>query len=162
MDKEEIKKRYPSMGVFYDWGRVAYERLSDESDKIDNKGLMIFSFGSLIMGIVGSLSGQIKLDWTIIPFVLAILSFIFLTYKTIISFKTRYVIVTENPSKLKEKYWGLPEDEAKEKYWESIEQSCDYNLDIVTQKGKSLSLAIPALGIEVILLIIWLLLRSFF
>ena len=43
----------------------------------------------------------------------------------------------------------------------SLEKACEYNFYIVEQKGKALSLAIPALSIEVILLIVWLLFRSF-
>ena len=153
--------KYPSRDLTFDWGRTAYERLSEESDKIDNKGLAILSIGSLIIGIVASLKG-IALDWTIVPFLLAFLSYIFLVWQAITAFRVRKVIVAENPRKLKEKYWELSEDETKGKYWESIEQSCDYNLYIIGQKGKALYLAIPALGIEVMLLIIWLLLRSLF
>ncbi len=152
--------KYPSMDLTYEWVRTSYERLSEESDKIDNKGLAIFSIGSLIVGILASLVKEINISWAILPFLLSILSYLFLVWQTIVAFTVRRVIVSENPRKLKEKYWELPKDEAKEKYWETIAQSCDYNLYIIELKGKALSLAIPALGAEVFLLIIWLLLRS--
>jgi hypothetical protein len=135
--------------------------LSDESDKIDNKAIAIFSVSSVIVGILASLIKVVTLNWTITPLLLAVLSYIFLAWKTITAFTTREVIVAENPTKLKEKYWELPEDKAKEKYWESLEQACNYNLYVVEQKGKALRQAIPALTAEVILLIVWLLLRSF-
>ncbi len=153
--------KYPSRDLAYDeWGRVAYERLPEHSEKIDNKGLVVFSTGSLIIGIVASLKA-IAFDWTIVPFLLALLSYIFLVWQAITAFAVRKIIVAADPRKLREKYWELPEEQAKEKYWEVIEQSCDYNLYIVERKGKALYRAIPALGIEVVLLVIWLLLRTF-
>ena len=152
---------YPSRDLTFGWERRAYERLSDESDKIDNKAIAIFSVGSAIIGILASLVREMALNWTVTPLLLATVSYIYLAWKTIAAFTTREVIVAENPTKLREKYWKLPQDEAKEKYWESLEQSCDYNLYIVGQKGRALRLAIPALSIEVILLLLWLLLRSF-
>ena len=152
--------KYPSRDLTYEWGRVAYERLLEHSEKIDNKGLVVFSTGSLIIGIVASLKA-IAFDWTVALFLLALFSYIFLVWQAITAFAVRKIIVAVDPRKLRMKYWGLPEDEAKEKYWGIIEQSCDYNLYIVEQKGKALYRAIPALGIEVVLLVIWLLLRTF-
>ena len=152
------EEKYPSRNLTYEWGRNAYERLADEVEKIDTKGLSIFSFGSVIISIAATTG--IKLNWTIIPFALSLMSYLFLASQSIQAFGIKRVIVAENPSKLKEKYWRLQEDEAKNKYWESLEQSCNYNFYILEQKGKALDLAIRALGIETILLIAWLFLRS--
>ena len=153
--------KYQGRDLIYEWGRAAYERLAEQSDKIDTKAISIFSFGSVIIGITATLVSDIEVGWKLVPFVLAVCSYMFLAWKTITAFAVQHIIVSENPSKLKEKYWELSEDEAKEKYWESIEKSHDYNLDKVLMKGKALRLAIPALAIETIALVIWLLLRSF-
>lgn len=152
--------KYPSRDLFYEWGRDASRRLAEEADKIDSKGLTVFSFGSVIIGILASLTKRMSFDWYMMPFLFAFLCYGVLLWQSLKTFMVRLVIVADNPRRLKEKYWALPEDEAKEKYWESIEQSCDYNLYIVEKKGKALRLAIPALGAEVVMLVVWLLLRS--
>lgn len=152
--------KYPSRDLAFEWEHRAYERLADVAEKIDNKAIAMFSIGSLIIGILATMTKEINFNWTVIPLILACISYIYLAWKTVKAFYTYKIIVSENPAKLKEKYWHLPQDEAKEKYWTSLEEACEYNKDLVENKGKALTAAIPALGIEVVLLAIWLFLRS--
>ena len=63
----------------------------------------------------------------------------------------------DNPATLREDYWSLPEAEARTYLWEYREASFKTNLELANRKGRALSFAIPALAVEVVFLIAWLL-----
>ena len=157
--KTDNNNNLSSRDLTFEWGLDAPNRLAEEADKLDNKGLSILLVASAILAISAALIDKITISWYLTPLAISFLAYLLVTWQSIRVFSLRKVIVTPNPKVLREKYWSLPEEETKEKYWKTTEESTDYNLDVVNQKGQGLRIAIPALAVEVIFLVIWLFVR---
>lgn len=148
--------KYPSRDIVYEWGRTATEQLAHEADALDTKIIAIFTAGSVIIGVITALSNKIRLNYTIIPFVVACISFILIFIMSLWVIRAQWVFVADSPRILKEDYWKLEPDEAKEKYWNWLEKDYDKNYKIIVSKGKALAMTIPLLAIETLALLLWL------
>ncbi len=148
--------KYPSRELTYEWGRIAPEQLAKEADILDTKILAIFSSASIIIGVISALVGRILFDATIIPFGIAVVSYIAILIKSLSVISPQWMFVADSPRILREKYWELEPDEAMSKYWDYVEKDFDANHKIVKKKGQTLSWIVRLLGVETILLIIWL------
>lgn len=152
------KKKYPSMDIFYEWGRTAPEQLSRVADALDTKIISVFIAAAIIVGVMAAMAREIQFDKTLTPFIIALICFATILIKSLWSFRLYWFYVADNPRVLREDYWIREPEEARQKYWEYVEEDFDNNYKAVKSKGQTLQWTIPLLGAEVISLIIWLLL----
>jgi hypothetical protein len=150
--------KYPSRDLTYEWGRTAPEQLSKEADALDTKIIAIFATSCLILGVISALVGKIRCNISLLPFAIAVFSFAIILIKTLWVIRPQWLFVADSPRILKEDYWKLEPDEAKEKYWEFVEKDFDTNHEIVKHKGQALLWLVPLLALETVSLLIWLLL----
>lgn len=150
------EKQYPSRDLTYEWGRMAPERLAEEATAIDSKTITVLSAASVIVAVAASLHGEIPFNASIIPFLIALLVFFIILAKSVWSLSAQWFHVADSPTILREDYWILEQEEAKEKYWEWVEKDFEDNYRAVMLKGKVLVWVIPLLGVETISLVAWL------
>jgi hypothetical protein len=161
MDKD-VENKYPSMDVTYEWGRTSPERLSDEASSLDSKIIGLFAVASIIIGVASTFTKAIKLDWTLTPFAIAVVSFLIVFVKSFWALRAFEFQVADCPQILKEDWWPLEPSVAKVKYWEHVQTAFEQNYKCVKAKGRTLRLIIPLVALEVIALVMWLfLLRGF-
>ncbi len=156
MIRRSNQMKYPSRELMYDWGRVAPEQLSKEADALDTKIIAIFSMACLIISVITALANKIRCDTTLIPFVIAFISFIIILVRSLWVIRPQWLFTADSPRVLREDYWELELEEAKDKYWEWVEKDFDTNYKIVRSKGQTLLWIVPLLAIETISLIVWL------
>ncbi|MFC1894181.1 hypothetical protein ACFLYR_09270 [Chloroflexota bacterium] len=154
-------KEYPSMDTTYEWGRQAPERLSMEASSLDSKILGVFASSAIIISLTSTAIDKVKLDWTIVPFVIASLCFLVILGKSIWALHTRLFIVTDNPHILEKDYWELEPTKAKMEYWKYTVKAFNQNYRHVNAKGIVLRWIVPLLAFEVISLVAWLFLATF-
>jgi hypothetical protein len=140
----------------YEWGRVAPEQLSKEADTLDTKIIAIFATACLIISVISALAQKVRCDITLIPFVVAFISFVVILLRSLWVIRPQWLFVADSPRVLKEDYWELELEEAKDKYWDWVEKDFDTNYKIVRSKGQALLWTIPLLAIETISLVVWL------
>lgn len=153
MDEEN---KYPSRDLTYEWGRTAPEQLSKAADTLDTKILGVFSTACIIISVITALANKIQLGMSLIPFIIAFISFIVILIKSLLVIRPQWFFIADSPKILREDFWKLEPDEAKKKYWEHLENDFEANFDKVKIKGRALSWTIKLLAIETILLIVWL------
>ena len=148
--------KYPSRDLMYDWGRGAPEQLSKEADALDTKIIAIFSMACLIIGVITALAEKVRYDTTFIPFAVAFVSFIVILARSLWVIRPQWLFIADSPRVLKEDYWELEPEEARDKYWDWVEKDFDINYKIVRSKGQTLRWIVPLLAIETISLLVWL------
>lgn len=148
--------KHPSRDLTYEWGRTAPEQLSAEASALDTKIITIFAISCVIISVTSALVGKIHYDVTLIPFAIAFISFIVILAKTIWVTRPQWFFVADSPQILREDYWELEIEEAKDKYWNWLEKDFDANYKIVRSKGRALLWNIPLLAIETTSLVVWL------
>lgn len=153
--------KYPSRDLMYEWGRVAPEQLAKVADALDTKIIGVFITASIVITLMATLIGKIQLNGTLIPFIIAFACFTVIFGKSLRVWRVHWFIVADNPYILKEDYWKLDPNEAKEAYWEYTEKAFSQNYHAVMAKGRVLQWTIPLLASEVIALVAWLFLISF-
>jgi len=153
MDEEN---KYPSRNLTYEWGRTAPEELSKAADALDTKILGVFSIACIIISVITALANKIQLDMSLIPFIIAIISFIVILIKSVRVITPQSFYVADSPKILREDFWKLEPEEAKRKYWEHLENDFEANYDKVEIKGHTLAWTTKLLAIETISLIVWL------
>ena len=154
MDKDVIE--YPSMEITYEWGRAAPEQLSKEADALDTKIIGLFAAASIIIGVVATLAKEFRLNWTLLPFAVAGISFLVIFVRSMWVLRAYQFLVADDPKILREDWWILEPYQVKQKYWASIERAFAKNYKAVNAKGRALQLIVPLLALEVISLIVWL------
>ena len=147
---------FTSRDLTWEMGIKGPELMMREADAIDTKAMAVFATGTLIIGVFSALFGQIRPDFTVIPFVLASVSFLVLLVSSIANLKPRKYGGPDDPKILRERFWELPPDEAREHLWRYTEGAFKTNKDNVDAKGKALRYSVFALSSEVVLLITWL------
>jgi len=155
------KNKYPSRDLTYEWGRTAPEELSKVADALDTKILVVFSIACIIISVITALANNIQFGMSLIPFILAFISFIVILIKTLWVIRPQWFFVTDSPRILREDFWKLEPEETKRQYWEHLENDFEANYDKVKIKGRALSWTIKLLAIETIALIVWLFLCNF-
>ena len=143
----------------FEWVRNSPERLSEIANALDSKIINVFSISCLIIGVITALSRSLRWNLTIIPFVVACISFILILVFSLLGIRPQWLFNVDSPRIIREDYWELAPDEAKKKYWEWVERDFDDNLKVVKLKGFVLKLIVPLLAMETILLMVWLFLR---
>lgn len=157
-----MSSEFPSRDLTWDMGIRAPEQLSRESDAIDSKAMGTFATASLILGLFAALIGEIQLDLSVILFFLATITYLIVLGTSIYILAVRKFKGPDDPTILREDYWPLDNEEARQRLWQHAENAFCDNLDNVTRKGHALRIAIPAFGLEVVFLVSWLLVISFF
>jgi len=140
----------------YEWGRITPEQLAKEADALDIKVIAIFATACIIISVITALAEKVRLDATLIPFVIAFISFIVILARSLWVIHPQWLFVSDSPLVLREDYWKLEPEEAKEKYWEYVEKDFDANYKIVKSKGRALLWTVPLLAIETLSLVVWL------
>ncbi len=146
----------PSRDLTWDIGLKAPELLSREADAIDGKAMGTFATGTLILGVFAALVADIRFDWTLVPFGLASAAFVVLMASSMFSLIARPFKGPDNPQTLREDFWALDPEVAKEYLWKYTEKAYKDNLSNVTSKSRALKFAIPSLGAEIVFLVSWL------
>ena len=149
---------FPSRDLTYEWGRMAPEQLAREADGIDTKILGIFATATIIIAVMTALATDVRLDYTFIPFGLAFICFALVFVRAFWSLRVHLMFVADSPRVLREDYWPLQPEKAKQQYWEYVEKTFDDNLKVIIAKGQALRFIVPLTALEVFTLIIWLLL----
>jgi len=152
------KNKHPSRDLTYEWGRTAPEQLSKVADALDAKIIGVFSIACIIISVTTALTNKIQYDVSLIPFAVALISFIIILKKSVRVISPQPFFVADSPKVLREAFWKLEPEEAKEEYWGHLENAFAANYDKVTVKGHTLSLTIKLLAIETISLVVWLVL----
>jgi hypothetical protein len=147
---------YPSRDLTYEWGRKAPEQLAQEASALDSKLLGIFSSACIIVGVITALRGNIQIDTTIIPFIIALVSFGIILIYSLWVIRPRWFYVCDSPMILREDYWELDSEDVKDKYWRYVEEGFTDNYKQVKRKGLALSYIIPLLATETVSLLVWL------
>ena len=150
------ENKYASRDLMYEWGRTAPEQLSKVADALDTKILGVFSIACIIISVTIALTNKIQLGMSLIPFIIAIISFIIILIKSVRVIRPQSFYVADSPKVLREDFWKLEPEEAKEKYWEHLENAFEENHHKVKVKGRTLSWTVPLLAIETISLVVWL------
>jgi len=153
MDEEN---KYPSRDLTYEWGRTAPEELSKVADALDTKIIGVLSIACIIISVTTALADKIQLGVSLIPFIIAFISFIVILIKSLRVIKPQNFYVADSPKILREDFWKLEPEEAKREYWEHLENDFEANQEKVKIKGHTLSWTVKLLAIETILLIVWL------
>ena len=151
-----IKTKYPSRDLTFEWGRTSPEKLSVEASALDTKVIAIFAISCLIVSVTSALAGKIRYDVTLVPFVIAFISFVLILVRTLWVIRPQWLFVADLPQILKEDYWELELEEAKDKYWNWVEKDFSTNFKIVKSKGQALLWNVPLLALETISLVVWL------
>jgi hypothetical protein len=150
------ENKYPSRDLTYEWGRTAPEQLSKVADTLDTKILGVFSTACIIISVITALANKIQLGMSLIPFIIAFISFIVILIKSLWVVRPQWFFVTDSPKILRQDYWKLEPQEAKKEYWKHLENDFEANYDKVRIKGRTLSWTIKLLALETISLIVWL------
>ena len=149
----------PSRNLTYEWGRTSPDELMRISDSLSIRATGIFATSSLIIGVTAAV-GSLKLEWPLTFFGLAIACYIAVLVFIVPILRPKWSPVPDDPSILREDYWPLSEDEAREYYWGHVEETYRRNLEMVNAKGLWLGRGVLAMTGEVLFLIVWLLLLS--
>ena len=151
-----MASEWPSREITWEMGINAPELVMREIDAIDTKSMFAFATGTLIIAVFSTLSGQIRWNITILPFVLASVSFLIVLSTSIYILAVRKFAGPPDPEVLREDYWELAPKDAMEHLWQSAEDAFKTNIAIAESKGRALRYFIYALSAEVVLLIVWL------
>ena len=154
--QETDANKYPSMDVTYEWGRTASEKLSNEASALDTKIIGLFATASIIITVASAVAKELKIDWTLTPFVIAGICFIIVFGKSFWALRATKFVVATSPIILKEDWWVLEPDMVKIKYWKHIEDAFTKNYTSVDSKGRTLQLILPLVALEVVSLLVWL------
>ena len=146
--------RPSSRDLTWDRGMNAPDELRRDADSQDAKAMGIFATASVVIGVVAAVArgpDHDALFWTAFGFfvVTACLAFFIIVMR---KFKG-----PDDPRVLREDFWPLDVEEARRYLWEFTESAFSENLRHVKAKGRALTVALPALFVEVVLLLIWLL-----
>ena len=155
-----MKEKHPSQDLTFEWGRRGPEELCEVSDALDAKAMAVFLAGSIIIGVVAGV-GRMRVDGTLVPFILAFASYVVVVGLWFWAFRPQRLYAPHDPRALREGYWHLEPEETKREYWKHIEENFEHNLTSVNRRGRALQAAVPALFLEVVLLAVWLGLISF-
>jgi hypothetical protein len=158
-DNETHNINSKTRDLTFEWVRNSPERLSEISNTLDSKIINVFSISCLIIGVITALSKSLRWNLTIIPFLAACLSFILILIFSLLGIRPQWLFNVDSPQIIREDYWELEPDEAKNKYWEWVEKDYDENLKVVKLKGIVLKVIVPLLAMETTFLMIWLFLR---
>jgi len=156
----EIKNKYPSMDITYEWGRTAPEQLSKESSALDTKIFNVFIAANVIIGVMVAFMKQVQFDVSLIPFSIASASFLIIFVMSLRAYRAQRFYVADSPKILEKDYWKLEPYQTKLEYWEHVKKDFKQNLKATKAKGKTLSWVVPLLALEVIALIAWILVTS--
>ncbi len=148
--------KYPSRDLTYEWGRTAPDELAKYADALDTKLVGLLAAASIIISVVAGLPRSIPLNWTAVPFGIAVMSFAIVFTTCMLALHSRQFRVTDSPTILKRDWWSLEPEVLKEQYWEYVEDAFKENYQAVKTKGQALQLVVPFLGIEVVALLVWL------
>jgi len=147
----------PSLDLAFDVSKGHYEMVAKWIDSIDNKIVAVFSVASLLIGLLATFRGVTpEYSFTFMLFCLATASFIVTGGFCWHGFRTRTFIMGNNPKKLLEQYALRSPNYTKRyllKYWG---ENFEHNLCILRQKAVALKWAIRFAGVEVLLLLAWL------
>lgn len=149
---------FPSRDLAFDWGRTAPAELLKIDDSIDTKCVGIFATASLILGLAATRIDS--LGWIDVPLGLAGLMYLVVLGSSWIVLWPREFKGPDDPSVLRESYWGMEPGDAQDAYWHYVEKAYSDTYKKVTCKGRLLKYAVFGLGIEVLLLAAWLVLTS--
>jgi hypothetical protein len=150
------ENKYPSRDLTYEWGRTAPEELSKVADALDTKILVVFSVACIVISVITALANKIQLGMSLIPLIVAFISFIVIFIKSLRVIKPQKFYVADSPRILREDFWKLEPEDAKAKYWGHLEKDFQENYDKVEAKGRTLKCTVVLLFIETMALIGWL------
>jgi len=150
------ENKYPSRDLTYEWGRTAPEQLSKVADALDAKIIGVLSIACIIIGVTTALANKIQLGISLIPFIIAFISFLLILIKSLRVIDPQNFYVADSPRILREDFWKLEPEDAKAKYWEHLEKDFQENYDKVESKGRTLKRTVWLLGIQTIALMVWL------
>ena len=100
-----MASEWPSREITWEMGINAPELVMREIDAIDTKSMFAFATGTLIIAVFSTLSGQIRWNITILPFVLASVSFLIVLSTSIYILAVRKFAGPPDPEVLREDYW---------------------------------------------------------
>ena len=107
---------FPSIDLCYQISRNQTEILSKWTDSIDNKTIALFGTSTLLIGIISAFQAErLSLDLKIIPFMIAVLSFMISAYFAWHSFRLRTFLILYDPQILLDDY--APREPADAKEW---------------------------------------------
>ena len=148
----------PSRDLTFEWGRTAPDELAKIGDSIDTKCVGIFATGSLILGLAATRIESI--GWIDIPLAVAGLLYLVVLVSSWVVLFPREFKGPDDPSVLRESYWGMDPDEARVSYWQYVEGAYNDTYKKVRRKGRLLMCAVVGLGLEVLSLTAWLTLAA--
>jgi hypothetical protein len=153
--------KYPSMDTTYEWGRKAPEQLSSEASSLDIKAIAVFTSASLLIGVLSTVAHGLKWGYPLILFGLALVAFAIAAFLSFSALHMRRMNVADDPKYIRANYWKMEPNEAKMKNWKRVEEAFMQNLEVVNSKSKALTYALPALALEVVCLLAWLITISY-
>ncbi len=150
----------PSRDLTFEWGRTAPDELAKIGDSIDMKAVGVFAAASLIVGVAATRIDAIDLDWTLTPLVVAAASYLGVLLLSWLVLLPKEFAGPDDPSILRESYWGMNREEAQVQYWRFVESAYRDTYKKIRVKGLCLRIAVVGLGIEVLALTTWLVLLA--
>lgn len=160
-DDMAATSEFPSRNLTFEWGRTAPDDLAKIGDSIDTKCVGIFATGSLILGIAAAVT-DIAVDLTILPLILAGIAYLVVLVSSWLLLLPKEFSGPDDPSILRESYWGMDPEEAQLDYWKHVEEAYRDTYRKVRIKGRLLKYAVVGLGVEVLFLAAWLVLATAF
>lgn len=149
-----MKQNLPSLDLAYEASKGHYEMVAKWNDSLDNKIIAVFSVASLLIGILAAFKSVQAISSP--TFYLAAVFFIVTASLCWKGFKPKTFMMGNNPKKLLEQYAPLNTNDAKWYLLKYSGENYEHNLSILRQKSSALKWAVSTAGIEVMLLLIWL------
>jgi hypothetical protein len=154
----EGNRKLPSLDLVFELSKSQEELVWKSAESNDSKVIALFSISSLVLGAVLALQPEhLELDLKLIPFAIALLSFVLTVYFSFRSFQVRTFILGHHPSTLLDQYASMETDEAKRQLIKYYGDNFDFNSQVLGEKATYLSWAIVTSALEVIGLAVWLL-----
>lgn len=158
----EMENDFPSIDLCYQISRNQNEIFSKWTDSLDNKTIAVFSTSTLLIGIISAFQAErLSLDLRIIPFIIAMISFLIGVYFAWQSLRIRTFMILYNPQILLDDYAPKEPSDAKEWLLKYDSANFEHNHQVIDNKANSLDKAIVFMGVELVALVIWLIFMKF-
>ena len=150
----------------YELSIRALDSYSQEVSAAETRLIGVIAIGSLIIGLLPVTRGDVNLtdwgywpNWLLYSALATYLSAAFWVYRGL-SGRRFYSVASFDPRVLREHYWQMDEVPFKKALHEEVEDALESNRRNLDRKNRYFLRVLPAVGLEIVLLLAWTFMRS--
>ena len=139
----------------------ALDSYSQEVSSAETRLIGVIAIASLIVGLLPVAQDNVNLtDWSYWPNWLlysALATYLLAAFRVYrgLSGRTFYSVASFDPTVLREHYWQMDDIEFKKALHEEMETALESNRRNLDRKNRSFLVVLPAVGLEIVLLLAW-------